>query len=182
MALKLITAKDLYLLSVITLIEAANRISSGRLRPLLARSVAFLAYRLSRRKRRMSETNVFQEFEGKLSRERARSIVKTSFYQFWLETLSMPYSSFSESRAKVDVYGLEFLQRTLERGRGAILWESSYFGRRNLAKHILHRNGFVIDQVHAYSHLGGFGPIRANESWTTEHVIRPFFDRVRDRS
>lgn len=179
--MKLITAKDVYLLSVITLIEAANRISSGRLRPLLARSVAFLAYRLSRRKRRMSETNVFQAFEGKLSRERARAIVKGSFHQFWLEIFSMPHSSGSEAADTISICGLEHLRDTLERGKGAILWESSYFGRRNLAKYILHRNGFAIDQVHAHNHIGGFDGSGDAQSWTRDRVIRRFFDE-RERS
>lgn len=175
--MKLVTAKDLYLLCVITVIQVAYRSRSVRLRHFLANAVASLAYRLSKNKRRLIEKNVSKAFEGKLSKERSRTIVKSAFYQFWLETLSMPYSSFSEARVTIDVCGLENLQKTLKRGNGAILWESSYFGRRNLAKHILHRNGFAIDQVHAHSHLGGFGPIRANQSWTTEHIIRPFFDR-----
>ncbi|MEX0805590.1 MAG: lysophospholipid acyltransferase family protein [Candidatus Binatia bacterium] len=179
--MKLITAKDLYLLSVITLIEAANRLSSGRLRPLFARGVAFLAYWLSRRKRRMSEKNVVQAFEGKLSRERARDIVKGSFYQFWLEIFSMPCSSGPEAADTISICGLEHLQDTLEQGKGAILWESSYFGRRNLAKYILHRNGFAIDQVHARNHMGGFAASGDAQSWTRDRVIRPFFDE-RQRS
>ncbi len=89
----------------------------------------------------------------------------------------MPYSSFSIRRIQLDIRRLGFLQTALQRGCGAILWESSYFGRRNLAKHILNHHGFAVVQVHAYDHLGGFGPAGSPESWMTEHIIRPFFDR-----
>ncbi len=89
----------------------------------------------------------------------------------------MPYCGGLEAAVKpLRIYGQEHLQDSLKRGNGAILWESSYFGRRNLAKHILYRNGFAIDQVHASGHMGGFGAPRDNQSWATKRVIRPFFD------
>jgi lauroyl/myristoyl acyltransferase len=139
--------------------------------------VAFLAYRLSRSKRRSSEKNLSRAFKGQLSKEGRQAIVKGSFYQYWLDLFSMPYCSASEAEARpVRICGLAHLQESLKRGNGAILWESSYFGRRNLAKHILHRNGFAIDQVHASSHMGGFAARGGNQSWAIERVIRPFFD------
>jgi lauroyl/myristoyl acyltransferase len=174
---KLITAKDVYLLCVITVIKLAHRSRSVRMRLLFTRTVALLAYRLSRGKGRSSEKNLSTAFKGQLSKERRRAIVKGSFYQFWLDILSMPCCSGSEGADPIDICGLEHLQDSLKRGNGAILWESSYFGRRNLAKHILYRNGFAIDQVHASSHMGGFGAPRDNQSWAIKHVIRPFFDK-----
>lgn len=176
--MKLVSTKDLYLLSVIAIIRLANGSGSVRLRLLFTKAVAFLAYRLSRTKRGSSEKNLSRAFEGQLSKERRRAIVKGSFYQFWLDLFSMPYCSGSEAEARaVRICGLEHLQDSLKRGNGAILWESSYFGRRNLAKHILHRNGFAIDQVHASNHMGGFGAPRDNQSWAIQRVIRPFFDK-----
>jgi Bacterial lipid A biosynthesis acyltransferase len=89
----------------------------------------------------------------------------------------MPYRGGLEAAVRpLCVYGLEYLQDSLKRGSGAILWESGYFGRRNLAKHILYQNGFSIDQVHASGHTGGFGASSDNQSWTSERIIRPFFD------
>lgn len=174
--LKIITAKDVYLLCVITIIQSAYRVRSGRLRLLVTRTVAFLAYHLSSRKRRLSEQNLSRAFEGQLSKERRRAVIKGSFYEFWLDVFSMPYRPAAAEVRSADICGLEYLQKSLKRGNGAILWESSYFGRRNLAKHILCRNGFAIDQVHAYSHAGGFDVNRQNRSWAVERVIRPFFE------
>jgi lauroyl/myristoyl acyltransferase len=174
--LKLITAKDVYLLCVITIIQLVYRVRSGRLRLLVTRTVAFLAYRLSSRKRRLSEENLCRAFEGQVSKERRRAVVKGSFYQFWLDVFSMPYRPRAAEVRSADICGLEHLQNSLKRGNGAILWESSYFGRRNLAKHILYENGFAVDQVHASSHLGGFDVSGRRLSWALEQVIRPFFE------
>jgi lauroyl/myristoyl acyltransferase len=175
--MKLISIQELYLLSVIAVIRLANRSGSVRLRLLFTKTVAFLAYFLSRRKRRLSEKNVFKAFEGQLSKKRGRAIVKGSFYEFWLDAISLPYCKSSEAaRRPIRITGLEHLQDSLKRRNGAILWESSYFGRRNLAKHILYRNGFAIDQVHAYGHIGGFHVAKNNQSSVIERIIRPFFD------
>ncbi len=89
----------------------------------------------------------------------------------------MPYCGGLEAAVRpLRIYGLEHLQDSLKRGNGAILWESSYFGRRNLAKHILYRNGFAIDQIHASAHMGGFAGPGDNHSWVRKRVIRPFFE------
>lgn len=173
-----ITAKDVYLLCVIALINIANRGSSAAARVFLAKTVAHVAYHFSRRKRRLTEKNISEAFRGKLSKDRSRAIVKGSFYNFWLDIFSMPYRLGSETAVTAEcIYGLQHLQASLKRGNGAILWESSYFGRRNVAKHILYRNGFAVDQVHAYNHTGGFGSSRDHQSWARKRVIQPFFDR-----
>jgi predicted LPLAT superfamily acyltransferase len=145
------------------------------LRIVIAKLLAFAAYHSLQRKRRLTEEKLASD-EG-LGKTRGKAIVKSASYQFWLESLSMPYSSFSIGRFQIDIRGLGFLQTALQRGCGAILWESSYFGRRNLAKQILSHHGFSVVQVHAYDHLGGFGPAGPHESWTTKHIIWPFFDR-----
>jgi len=49
--------------------------------------------------------------------------------------------------SQFDIRGLDHLQRAMDNGKGAILWESSHFGRRLLAKRILRHKGFVVDQV-----------------------------------
>ena len=58
---------------------------------------------------------------------------------------------------QLELLGLEHLRVAIGQGKGAILWESSCFRRRLLAKQILHNNGFAVDQVHGENHLGGFG-------------------------
>jgi hypothetical protein len=49
-----------------------------------------VSYRVSWAKRRLSEQNLSQAFSGQLSPDQLRSIVKSSFYQFWLEAFSIP--------------------------------------------------------------------------------------------
>jgi hypothetical protein len=111
----------------------------------------------------LAETDVMRSFKG-------------SFYQFWLDRISMPYRGGSEAAVRpVCVYGLEHLQDSLKRGSGAILWESGYFGRSNLAKHIFTKRVFHRS-VHAAGHTGGFGASSDTQSWTRERIILPFFD------
>src|SRR5712692_4292179 len=134
-----ITGIDLYLLAVIALIKIGASLSSARIRLLLVDSVAFIGYHLSRNKRRLSEQNLAQTFGERLSRDELRTIVKSSFYQFWLEAFSMRSLSLPETgRMQLTIRGLEHLRRALDNRKGAILWESSCFGRRFLAKHVLH--------------------------------------------
>jgi lauroyl/myristoyl acyltransferase len=172
----LITAIDLYFLTVIALIKGGALLSSGRGRLFLARFVAFIGYRLSQTKRQLSEDNVAQAFGGELTKDLTRTIVRSSFYQFWCEAFSMPSPSSSEPGCvQVSIRGLEHLQFARDNGKGAILWESAVFGRRLLAKQILHQNGFSVHQVHGENHAGGFyTPCPA--SWLRRRVIKRFFD------
>jgi lauroyl/myristoyl acyltransferase len=176
-AVKLITVKDCYPLCVITLIQAANWVAWPKLRLLLVKAVACMAHRLSMTKRRLSENNVRQVFCGKLSEERIRTIVKSSFYEFWLEVFSMPPSIIPVvPLSQFDIRGLDHLQRAIDDGKGAILWESSHFGRRLLAKRILCQRGFGVHQVHGEYHMGGLPNNAKFVSWAREHFIRRFFE------
>jgi hypothetical protein len=95
--------------------QVAYRSGSVRLRLFFTKTVASLAYRLSKNKSRLSEKNVCNAFQHKLSPERCRAIVKGSFYQFWSDTVSMPYRGGSEAAVRpVCVYGLEHLQDSIE--------------------------------------------------------------------
>jgi lauroyl/myristoyl acyltransferase len=168
-AVKLITVKDCYPLCVITLIQAANWVAWPKLRLLLVKAVACVAHRLSMTKRRLSENNVRQVFCGKLSEERIRTIVKSSFYEFWLEVFSMPPSIIPVvPLSQFDIRGLDHLQRAIDDGKGAILWESSHFGRRLLAKRILCQRGFGVHQVHGEYHMGGLPNNAKFVSWARE--------------
>jgi lauroyl/myristoyl acyltransferase len=171
------TARDLYLLSVVALIRLARSLSPHPGRLLLLKAVASTAYRVSRTKRRLSEKSVTRAFQGRLSNERIRTIVKASFYQFWLEMFSMHAPGVAaDSPKRVRVRGLEHLQRTLDKGKGAILWESSHLGRRLLAKQILRDNGFPVDQVHGHNHIGGLAGGKSFLTWTRQYLIRRFFE------
>jgi len=76
---RFINAIDLYLLLVLTTIHCGGWFSAIGFRTLLVNSAAFVAYHLSRTKRRASEQNLSQIFGGKLSNDRMQNIVKSSF-------------------------------------------------------------------------------------------------------
>ena len=174
--MKIITVKDLYLLAIVVLMKA-NWAFSLRPRLVLANALAFIAYHLSATKRRLSEKNLAEAFDGKLRENQIRAIIKSSFCQVWQETFSIPSPSKPKVALKqLDSRGLEHLRGAIDKGKGAILWESSCFGRRLLAKQILHKHGFAVDQVHGENHLGGFGHDRGEASRTREH-FRRFFER-----
>lgn len=175
--MKLITVKDFYPLSVVTLVQVATWICSPKVRVLLVKAVACVAHRLSTTKRRLSEKNVREVLGGNLSKERIRTIVESSFYEFWLETFFMPPSSIPiVPLTQLDIRGVEHLRRAIDNGKGAILWESSHFGRRVLAKRILCQKGFAVHQIHGENHMGGFPNDGSFASWTREHFIRRFFE------
>lgn len=180
--MKFIQAKDLYFLSVFILIKAVGSLPSSKLKELVARGIAFCAYRLSAKKRRLSEKGVSETFGGKITEERRREIVEGSFYELWKETLSFSVSGKEKSMLKTaEVRGIEYLHDALKAGKGVILWECNVFGRRNLAKQILYENGFPACQVHTEHHIGGL-PVRGfpgnmrPETWVQDRVLKPLFE------
>ena len=134
--MKLITVKDCYPLCIIALIQVANRVPSPKLRLLLVKAVASMAHRFSITKRRLSEKNVGETFGGHLSRERIEAIVKSSFYEFWRDIFLMSPSRIPMAPLRINIHGLDHLQNAVNKGKGVILWESSHFGGRFLAKRI----------------------------------------------
>jgi lauroyl/myristoyl acyltransferase len=106
--------------------------------------------------------------------ERAQ-VVQCSLRNFWLEIFSWRPSVAYEARLRTaHVEGLEHLDRALETGRGAILWESNGFGARMAAKQVLHRRGYGLHQIHGHQHLGGFLTDDATRTWTRRKVRRIF--------
>jgi lauroyl/myristoyl acyltransferase len=171
-----ITTIDLYLFSVAALIRLANWPSSVKVKLFFVKGVTFLAYHLSRTKRRLSEQNLSDTFGGRLSQDQLQTIVKLSFYHFWLETFSMPRpNGWQNSGTRVQIRGLEHLERALQSRNGAILWESNSFGRKFLAKQALKQSGFSICQIYGENHAGGFSsPCPA--SWVRRRMIKRYFD------
>ena len=173
--MKILTVKDLYLFVIVILIRT-NWALSLKPSSALAKALAFIAYHLSATKRRLCEKNLSEAFDGKLSEDRVRAIIKSSFCQIWQETFWIPSPKRpTVALMKLEFLGLEHLRGAIGQGKGAILWESSCFGRRLLAKQVLHNNGFAVDQVHGENHLGGFGHARGPSS-RTQDFFRRFFE------
>lgn len=167
------TRNHLYMLSVMILIEAANRLGSPRFVDRLALGLSHLAYRFSRKKRRRMERNVTRVFGPLGDTERAR-IVRGAFYTFWDETMSfIPWRA--AAGPEIEVSGLPHLEAALAAENGVVLWESGYFGRRNLAKQALHRHGFRIQQVHDVAHRAGFAG-DLHSGWVRDAIVLAYFD------
>lgn len=166
------TRRHLYLFGVAVLVEAANRIGSPRVVDRMARALGALAHRWSRDKRTRTERAITHVF-GPLSDAERTRIVRGTFHTFWDDTLSfVPWRAAAPPAP--EIVGAEHLQTALAAGRGVILWESGFFGRRNIAKQALWRQGFALHQVHAETHRAGFvGDSRA--SWLRDRVVLPYF-------
>ena len=174
--MQFITPLDFYILCVVVLIQLGAWFSYLGMRAIFIKTTAALAYHLSSSKRRLSEQNVSETFGNQLTKNQLRTIVKSSFHQFWLEAFSVALPSLSEAGdGDLEIHGLEYLRQAVDNGRGAILWEGSHFGRRSLLKKILHEHGFRILQVYGETHAGGFyRPCPA--SWVRRRIIKRFFD------
>jgi KDO2-lipid IV(A) lauroyltransferase len=177
LVVKVLDSRDLCLLPVIALIKAASWSPSPRLKQALVSAIAFVAYLLSRGKRRATRRALSKALDDNLSQADKETIVKESFRVFWSEAFSMLFSPGEEALLRrTTVRGIEHLQTALGDGRGVILWESNAFGKRSLAKRVLHQRGFSVHQVHAENHMGGFytgDP--GHTTWLRRHVAMPFF-------
>ena len=164
---------DLYLLVVVGLIKVADWSPSLRLKRLFARAVAAAAFQLSRRKRRIREEALCQIFG--LTDGQTRNVVKQSFYEFWYDTFCLcPSRTERNGVVGAEIRGLQHLEKALARGKGVILWESSFFGRRELAKRILHEHSFSVSPIHKDNHLSGF---RNTKTWLSKHWIQRVFHK-----
>jgi lauroyl/myristoyl acyltransferase len=175
--MKLIGVKDIYFLSVITLMQIVSWLPSYRLKNSLVHLIARSAYYLSSRKRRLSKQGLVKAFGGKLTQRQIRAIVKRSFYEFWCDTFAMlPSKTERIANRQADLHGKEHLQRALDSGKGAILWVSNHFGRMTISKQIMHENGFAVHKVHIENHLGGFQN-NGGPTWVQQRIIRCFFEQ-----
>jgi lauroyl/myristoyl acyltransferase len=164
---------DLYLLTVIGLIKMVDCCDFLGLKEFLARTVAFAAFHLSSRTVRLKELAVSRTLQFRGSE--LESMVKQSFYDFWHDVFAAQSHSRRQTsgHTHAQVRGMDHLKDALRKGRGVILWEGSFFGRRVLAKRILQQNGFPVCQVHSQYHIGGF---HHSKTWISKHMIQPFFN------
>ncbi len=173
----LVQLHDLYLLLTIMVTKLANSISRASWRQAMIGGVAWLNYHASREKKHVLRSRVAEAFAGKFSQAQIESIVGQSYWEKWREAFSLIPGTWDRAVAReAQVKGLEHLQRALQAGNGAILWESSTFGSRNLCKQILRTRQFAIHQIHSHDHLGWAGyPEGAQMTWVRQKVVTPFF-------
>jgi len=170
---RLASPADLYHLSAVTLLLAARWLPSEAARESVARTLGGVAYTTRPRKRRLVEDAVARALADRPWPPR---VVRESFDDFWREMLAWTAPPDGPGR----IEGRDHLDRALADGRGAILWESSGFGRRLRAKQILHAAGYAVHQIHGETHVGGFFsgsevPTRLRE------LLKRFFDDLERR-
>src|SRR5262245_12445134 len=147
LACKFLTVHDLYVLFVVALVKLADQSGSLGVRRFFARTVAYASWRHSKLSRQSRERNLAQTIA--LSEAEGRAVVRNCFYEFWQGVFSLSCSgSRRPIHAGVELRGFEHLQKALEKGKGVILWESAFFGKRLLGKRILHENGVFVCQIH----------------------------------
>lgn len=171
--MRLASAKDLYHLSVVVVLVIAGWLPSAGARERVARGIGRAAYLLSRRKRRRVEESVERVLGDAPDRRR---VVQASFEDFWREMLAWTAPASCDG-ASID--GRAHLEGALADGRGAILWESSGFGRRLRAKQILHGAGFAVHQIHGGNHVGGF--FSEGPPTRVRGALERFFDHLERR-
>jgi lauroyl/myristoyl acyltransferase len=171
---KLLSFDNLRMVSLIGATSVSNWLG---LTGLFVSGAAFSAWLMMRQWRRQGEENLSTAFDHPFSRLTRRQIVRASFRENFHEIL--PVAPSAEERSvlrNTEIHGLEYLQNALRDGRGAILWESNGFGRRNLAKRVLYEKGLRVHQVHFENHLICRGGDRGPATWLGYSVIRPYFN------
>jgi Kdo2-lipid IVA lauroyltransferase/acyltransferase len=166
---------DFYVLTVMALMIVVAGIGSRRLRDVVAASISAVAFRLSRRKRRVSEAMLTRAFGARLRARRRRMILQRAFRELWADVFALlPLRGHPAGNA-APLVGAEHLRRALAGGRGAIVLVSNHWAAASTLKRTLHAHGFPVHKVHAEHHLGGFPGGRG--TWVQRRIITPFFDR-----
>ncbi len=172
---KLVSLNDLYLLTVFALVSLASAIPSPQVKRFIADSIGLAAFHLSKNKRRMMEQNLERLFGDEMDRVHVQKIAKESFCEFWRDVFSFQLSNPERATLKrIKIKGKEYLMDALNNGKGAIILESSNFGRRNLTKQVLHHLGISVHQVHHMQHYGGL-QVGAS-TFVQQRIVRPWLE------
>ena len=172
-------AEDLYYLTVVALIRlAASWSRSPHLSDALANTVARLAWMVPTAKRRHLLSRLATCVEQSTPKQR-REMGQRTYRAFWQDAFALACTVRTADAKRIPVQGLERLQDALAKGHGAILLDSTFFGRRHLGKIVLQAHGAAIVQVHASDHLAGFWSQR--DTRVRRDVIRPFLEACERR-
>jgi lauroyl/myristoyl acyltransferase len=155
-------SEDFYFLTVIALIRLAAWSGSPRFADALANTIARIAWFAPTAKKR--------DMVARLP----RSIARRTYRTFWQDAFALAGTMQTVDTQRIPMQGLEYLQQALAAGHGAILLETSFFGRRHLGRIVLHAHGVTIAEVHATDHLAGFWSER--DTHVRRHTVRPFLE------
>lgn len=144
---------------------------SGSRREKVLRLIGDISCTFSMGQRRVIENRLRLVLGSERASDQRNRLTREVFRHRWINREIMLLKKVSLSRVDrrlicqgVRVEGLKYLSEALSRGKGAILWESS-FGKRLLGKVVLMENGFSICQIHGPEHGG-------SPTWFGQSVIR----------
>jgi KDO2-lipid IV(A) lauroyltransferase len=170
---------DVYYLAVLALIRFAAFFRSPGLSDAVANGVARIASLMPTAKRREVRSRLAACFDH-LEEKQIRTIAHGTYRAFWQDAFSLAGVVRPADALRLQVDGLEHVRQALAGGHGAILLDTSFFGRRHLARVILHAHGMAIVQLHASDHLAGFWSKR--DTRMRRDVIRPLLEAWERRS
>jgi lauroyl/myristoyl acyltransferase len=174
---RLITAKDVYIATVVVLMLSVTIVRSPRLRDRIAAAVAALALQLSRAKRRGSEAALQRVFGSRVGARRRRAIVRGAFRAFWFDVFTV-----ATLPTRGRLVGGEHLRRALDEGRGAIVWTSDNCAGVSMLKSLLSAHSFPVYKVHVADHLGGFRSEDDPHTWFQRLFLTPVLEWHERRS
>jgi len=170
--------EDLNWLSTIVMIWVAGWIPWWSVRRAIANTAGWLGYVSIPERRQRAAEHLAIAFDGQLSAQATQKIIHEYCREIWREALSLlPKAGDRAVLRQAKIEGWEHLESALAKGNGAILWEASMFGSRNLSKQILRAKGVAVHQVHAEGHLGWTGIALRSGTWLRRRVIVPTIQR-----
>jgi len=170
--MRFVKGKDLVLMAGLILAKLLELFPSERFWKSAVFVLAKTSYLFLGKRVRSAKSNLRFVFGQELSDSTLRRIILESFRGKWEEVLYLGSGRITRNAVEqIETTGLDQLEKALALGKGAILWEASYFGYRNLSKQYLKHRGFQIHQLHSEAHLLG------NPTFISRRVLKPFVYR-----
>jgi lauroyl/myristoyl acyltransferase len=160
------------------MIRIAGWIPWWKARQVIANRAGWLGYLVLPVWRERIAANLAMAYDKQPSPQETDRIVREYFREYWREALSLlPTAGDRALLRQARIEGWEHLEQALQKGRGAILWEASLFGSRNVSKLILRQKDIPVHQVHAANHLGWTGIDLGSGTWLRRRVVVPTLRR-----
>lgn len=170
---RLLVVSDIRALGFLIINNLSRWLLPARGERLLARFLGDAAFAVLGRKRRSVNRHLRTALGADLSAEESRKLTRNVFRNRRFESFSFSQANRTSVRQNVFIEGIEHLDEGRRRGRGVILWESS-FGKRLLAKGALAGRGYELRQVHAYDHGG-------STSWVGRNLVRKSYRKLESK-
>jgi len=168
--------RDAYLLAVLAVVQVLRWLGSPRLAARAAELIGVAAFHATARKRHTSAGRLAAALHVSPSDPRVEHWIREAYITAWTDLLCLAHAGRSSPhQPPVEINGLQHLEQAIAAGNGVVLWESSNFGHRVLAKLVLSSLGFKLVQVHAQDHVEGLLYVGQEPTRLFRRVIQPAF-------